>query len=301
MKKLYKLGTRGSALARTQSQWVADQLMFLEPEIKVELVIIKTTGDMNQTDPLGTLGGKGVFTREIEQAVLAGEIDFAVHSLKDLPTTLPEGLILGCTPAREDCRDALVGHLSLHELPPGAVVGTGSLRRQIQLKALRPDLEFKDIRGNVPTRIEKWRRGDYSGGVVLAMAGLARLGKLSGASAQEIHPLSVEDCIPAPCQGILGIECREGDTDTLELLNQFQDVTAQLESVAERAFLAALGGGCDLPAAALARVSRTELKMVAAFQPEGGTLQRLHLDGEVKAARLLGSELARRLREGAPC
>ena len=297
----FRLGTRASALARTQSQDVADQLMFLEPEIVIELIFIKTTGDLQREAPLDSLGGKGVFTREIEQALLNGEIDFAVHSLKDLPSELPEGLILGSTPVREDPRDALVGPLPLAQLPAGSVVGTGSLRRQIQLKALRPDVEFRPIRGNVPTRIEKWRQGDYPGGVVLAMAGLSRLGDLAGAQAHEIHPLSVEECIPAPCQGILGIECRQGDERTLQLLEQFNQVTAQLEALAERAFLATLEGGCNLPAAALARAGKQELTMEGAFQPQGGELRRLTLTGPLKSARLMGQELARRLRDGVPC
>lgn len=273
MKKLnLRLGTRSSALARTQSQWVADQLerLWSDTKLQVELIFIKTTGDIQKDVPLGSLGlGKGIFTREIEVALLEGQVDFAVHSLKDLPTTLPPGLQLGCVPPREDPRDALVGPGSLESLAPGAVVGTGSARRQSQLRSVRPDLRFEDIRGNVPTRVEKWRNGPFGGGVVLAIAGLNRLGVLSGAAPEEIHPLSVSHCVPAPCQGILGIECRAKDQETLEILARLNHGPAALSAQLERSFLAQLGGSCNLPAGCLAQPQQGEL-LVRAFLEQNG-------------------------------
>lgn len=296
---LLKLGTRASALARTQSQWIATQLeqRWVEEGLKVELVFIKTTGDIQREAPLGSLGGKGVFTREIETALLEGSIDFAVHSLKDLPTSLPDGLMLGAVPEREDPRDALVGPSPILELAAGMAIGTGSNRRQQQLQRLRPDLSFNDIRGNVPTRIEKWRSQQYPGGVVLAMAGLKRLGELSGASDSEIHPLSLQECVPAPCQGILGIECRQGDERTLRLLARLNDEQASVQATAERSFLQALGGGCNLPAGAFAQVNGDQLHLVGFLADEKSHLN-LHLDGPAAQAAELGAELAQRLTKG---
>ena len=168
---IIKIGTRGSDLAVTQSQWVADQIEAAHDEVKVELVIIKTRGDRDQKSALNKFAGKGIFTKEIEDALLAGEVDLAVHSLKDLPTTLPEGLALAQPPKREDPRDLLVSSVPLMELPEGAVVGTGSARRREQLRMLRPDLKFEEIRGNVATRVRKWRDGLYDA-TVLACAGV---------------------------------------------------------------------------------------------------------------------------------
>lgn len=282
-----RLGTRSSALARTQSQWVADRLMEAWPDLQVELVFIKTTGDLNQVDPLGTFGGKGVFTREIEVALIEKEIDFAVHSLKDLPSVLPPGLRLASVPARADCRDALVGPGPIGTLSPGMVVGTGSQRRQVQLKAVRPDLEFRDIRGNVPTRIEKWRHGPYNGGVVLAMAGLERLGLLG----PEVFPLEPELCLSAPCQGILGLECRQDDERTLGLLQTLENPRAAVEARAERAFLAELEGNCSLPAGCLARYDGGRLRVEGMLH-----MQRFSLDGSGADAERLGREVAQRLK-----
>ena len=296
MKKRYKLATRASALARVQSQWIADHVMKLWPDYWVELVFLKTRGDLQTDAPLGTLGGKGVFTKEIEQALLDGEADFAVHSLKDLPVQLPDGLILATVPHREDPRDALVGSDDLMALPDGAVVGTGSLRRQVQLKALRPQLVFEDIRGNVPTRIDKWRMGHYAGGVVLAMAGLSRLGELAGAMPEEIYALAPEQCMPAPCQGILGIECRADDRLTLDLLAGLNDQKASWAATAERAFLSELGGGCNLPAGALAEYLDPDLRF-RAFLERDGKLNYVDLRGSTAEAADLGKRAADQLQK----
>lgn len=284
---MLRLATRGSALARTQSQWVADRLGELGHP--TELLIVKTTGDLNQHDPLNTLGGKGIFTKEIEVALLEGKADLAVHSLKDLPTEMPEGLVLGATPVREDPRDALVASAPLKDLPKGTRVGTGSLRRQAQIRALRPDLEFLDIRGNVPTRVQKWRSGEY-GAVVLAVAGIRRLGwEVAGLTEEEMHPL--EGCVPAPCQGILGLQCRADDVRTQAILSRLNDPHAALAASAERAFLAELQGGCHVPAGALLTVHPDHVQLQAVYDVHG-----VVLDGAPEEAEALGRQAARELK-----
>lgn len=287
-----RLGTRGSALALTQSQGVADRLAEAHPGLRVQLVQIKTAGDLNQHDPLARIGGKGVFVKELEQALLEGTVDFAVHSLKDMPSQLPAGLRLTAPPGRADCRDALVGDLRLAEVPAGARVGTGSLRRQVQLRRLRPDLCYEDVRGNVPTRVEKWRRGDYRGGVVLACAGLARLGPACGAAPSEIHPLAPEECLPAPCQGILGLECAR--PEVAELLEVLKDAGAERAMQAERAYLAALGGDCNLPAGGLAELSGGRLVFRGALWRDGN-LRQCRLEGDEDEAAELGRRAALQL------
>lgn len=290
MKKHCILGTRGSALALTQSRTVAADLQRAHPDLEVRLEIIKTQGDLNQKDPLSQMGGKGVFVKEIEQALLSGEIDFAVHSLKDMPSQLPPGLSLAPPPVRADPRDAFVGNVPLLELPPGATVGTGSLRRQVQLRALRPDLEYLEIRGNVPTRIEKWRRGDYSGGVVLACAGLLRLGSECGASEREIHPLTTEQCVPSPCQGILGLQYRSQDEEMLKLLEALGHPETSWAMQAERSFLAALGGDCNLPAGGFASIDKGTLVFRATLWTD--RLRQISLEGRVQEAAELGRRAA---------
>lgn len=284
---MLRLATRGSALARTQSQWVADRLGELGHP--TELLIVKTTGDLNQQDPLNTLGGKGIFTKEIEVALLERKADLAVHSLKDLPTEMPEGLVLAATPPREDPRDALVARVPLRELAKGTRVGTGSLRRQAQIRALRPDLEYVDIRGNVPTRVQKWRDGEY-GAVVLAVAGIRRLGwEVAGLTEAELHPL--EGCVPAPCQGILGLQCRVDDAATFAALGLLNDPEAELAARAERAFLAELQGGCHVPAGALLTVSAEGVQLQAVFDVHG-----VILSGTREEAEELGRRAARELK-----
>jgi len=287
-----RLGTRGSALALVQSRKVASDLQLAIPDLRVELVLIKTSGDLNQRDPLAQIGGKGVFVKELEQALLAGEIDFAVHSLKDMPARLPDGLHLSQPPTRADARDALVGPVELSEVKPGLRVGTGSLRRQAQLRLLRPDLLFSDIRGNVPTRVEKWRQGEFPGGVILACAGLTRLGSDSGAAPEEIHPLSPEECLPSPCQGILGLEF--GRPEVGEMLNQLAVLESAWMMQAERAFLVALGGDCNLPAGGLASVTGTRLTFRANLWRDDN-LKACQLEGDADQAEELGRRAAAQL------
>ena len=238
-----KLGTRGSQLARWQAEWVRDRLA--ANGVRAEIVIIKTRGDAEVDRPLQELEGKGFFTKEIEDALLDGRIDVAVHSLKDLPTTLPPGLAIGAVPPRHDPREALVNGKSLLDLAPGTRVGTSSLRRVAQVRFLRPDLEVVPLRGNVPTRVRKVENREGLDAALLAIAGLERLGL--GGKGSLIDPL---DVMPAPGQGALGIEIRADDKSTRKALQSLQDTASAIAVTAERALLAALGGGCQAPIAA---------------------------------------------------
>lgn len=238
-----RIGTRGSQLARWQAEWV--QARLAENGVQSELVVIKTQGDAEVDRPLHELEGTGFFTKEIEDALLEQRIDVAVHSLKDLPTTLPPGLALAAIPARHDPREALVNGRSLQALPKGTRVGTSSLRRVAQVRFLRPDLEVVPLRGNVPTRIRKVESREGLDAALLAIAGLERLGL--GGKGTLVDPL---DVMPAPGQGALGIEIRSGDTATRKSLEPLHDRESAAAVLAERALLAALGGGCQAPVAA---------------------------------------------------
>jgi len=245
-----KLGTRGSQLAQWQAEWVRDRLA--AQSVRAEIVIIKTRGDAEVDRPLHELEGKGFFTKEIEEALLDGRIDVAVHSLKDLPTTLPAGLALGAIPARHDPREALVNGRSLSDLAAGARVGTSSLRRIAQVRFLRPDLEVVPLRGNVPTRVRKVETHDGLDAALLAIAGLERLGL--GGKGAVIDPF---DVMPAPGQGALGIEIRDNDKTTRKALQPLHDAKSAAAVTAERALLAALGGGCQAPVAAWVEARET--------------------------------------------
>ncbi|HEV8382818.1 MAG TPA: hydroxymethylbilane synthase [Gemmatimonadales bacterium] len=238
-----KLGTRGSQLARWQAEWVQERLA--STGVRAEIVVIKTRGDAEVDRPLHELEGKGFFTKEIEDALLDGRIDVAVHSLKDLPTRLPPGLALGAIPLRHDPREALVNGRSLQELATGSRLGTSSLRRIAQVKFLRPDLTVVPLRGNVPTRVRKVETRDGLDVALLAIAGLERLGL--GGKGAVVDPL---DVMPAPGQGALGIEIREQDTQTRKALQPLHDAASAIAVTSERALLAALGGGCQAPVAA---------------------------------------------------
>jgi hydroxymethylbilane synthase len=278
------LGTRGSILARTQSQHVADAIT-AATGIPVELRIISTRGDRNQSQPLAQIGGKGLFTLELEEGLRAGTLDFAVHSLKDLPTDDPDGLVLGALPEREDPRDAWVGP-GVDALPQGAVVGTGSLRRAAQVRALRPDVRIEDIRGNVETRLAKRDSGRYAA-TILAMAGLRRL----GIERDDIHPLDADQMVPAVGQGILGVQCRAGDARILDVLSAIDHAVTRRCATLERAFLAALGGGCNVPAGCHARVLDGRLHAVAMAADSGdGPVRREERTGDDPVA--LGRALA---------
>lgn len=238
-----KIGTRGSQLARWQAEWVQGRLA--EHGVRAELVVIKTRGDAEVDRPLHEIEGKGFFTKEIEDALLDGRIDVAVHSLKDLPTALPPGLALAAIPTRHDPREALVNGMSLQALPKGTRVGTSSLRRVAQVRFLRPDLEVVPLRGNVPTRVRKVEGREGLDAALLAIAGLERLGL--AAKGALVDPL---DIMPAPGQGALGIEIRADDKATRKALEPLHDRESAVAVTAERALLAALGGGCQAPVAA---------------------------------------------------
>ena len=245
-----KIGTRGSQLARWQAEWVRARLG--DRGVAAEIVVIKTRGDAEVDRPLHELEGKGFFTKEIEDALLAGRIDVAVHSLKDLPTGLPPGLTLGAIPARHDPREALVNGKSIADLPTGTRVGTSSLRRIAQIRFLRPDIEVVPLRGNVPTRVRKVETRDGLDAALLALAGLERLDL--GGKASPIDPLEV---MPAPGQGALGVEIRADDQSTKRALQPLHDRASAVDVTAERTLLAALGGGCQAPVAAWVETRET--------------------------------------------
>ena len=278
------IASRGSQLALWQARWVAAQLSAAGQECRIE--IIRTTGDKITDVPLAKVGTKGLFTKEIEEALLDGRAHLAVHSLKDLPTELPEGLVLAAIPEREDPRDAMVGR-TLANLPQGAKVGTSSLRRAAQLRQLRPDLQVESIRGNLDTRLRKLDEGQYDA-ILLAAAGLKRLGW--GDRIAEI--LSPEQMCPAVGQGALAIEARAG-FEGVAMLDHADTRTAVL---AERGVLGALGGGCQVPIGAYATVSEGRVHILAIVAaPDGTQVIRAEAEGPSAEASLIGASLAAEL------
>lgn len=287
------VGSRRSKLALTQTNWVMDQLNKLDPRFEFEVKEIVTKGDQILDVTLSKVGGKGLFVKEIEQAMLDKEIDMAVHSMKDMPAVLPEGLTIGCIPFREDHRDALIsrGHVKLKDLKPGAIIGTSSLRRSAQLLAARPDLEIKWIRGNVDTRLAKLETEEYDA-IILAAAGLYRLGWASDVVTEF---LDAELCIPAVGQGALSIECREDDKELLELFEKFTCKKTERAVRAERVFLQKMEGGCQVPIAGFAYVAENDeiVLNVLVASPEGHEIIKEEVRGHnpeelgVQAADLL--------------
>jgi len=291
MSEKLRLGTRGSPLALTQSQWVADRIRERTGR-DVELVPIRTSGDILQTDPLSMIGGKGLFTRELDQALLEGEVDLAVHSLKDLPTDFPEGLSLGAVPEREDVRDVLIGprgvDLTLATLDEGARVGTSSLRRMALAKLHRPDLRVENVRGNVETRIGRVDDGSFDA-VLLAAAGVRRLGLGDRVS----EYLDIGSWLPAPGQGALGVVVRSDGLSQATWLNSIDDVPSRAASAAERSLLHTLEAGCRLPVAALGIPFQGGLRLrgiVAA--PDGLRVVRAEGTGSPEAPEVLGRRVA---------
>jgi hydroxymethylbilane synthase len=284
--------TRRSALARWQTQWVMQQLQAAWPGLECQEVLITTQGDRRLDRPLPEIGGKGLFTQELETEILSGGVHAAVHSLKDLPVDDAPDLVIGAIPARGEARDALLSSkgYTLMELPDGARVGTSSLRRSAQVLALRPDLRIESLRGNVDTRLRKVLEGHYDA-IILAGAGLTRLGL--EAHITEWLPL---DCIlPAPGQGALAVQCRADDDETLRWLAPLEDIPTRLAVAAERAFLSSLGGGCSLPVAAYATARVTSGKSAVELTGLVASLdgQRLlRVKGAGPDARLLGKQLA---------
>jgi hydroxymethylbilane synthase len=296
-----RIGTRGSPMALRQTALVRARLVAARPELAangaVEIVTIRTTGDRVQDRLLAEIGGKGLFAKEIEDALIAGHIDLAVHSLKDLETWLPAGLAIACVLPRDDPRDAFLSMkaASLAALPKGARVGTASLRRQAQLLRRRPDLKILPIRGNVNTRISKLDSGEVDA-LVLALCGLERLGKAELAT--EI--LSREIMLPAVGQGALALECRTADEPLRRLLDPLHDPRSAACVGAERAMLAALDGSCRTPIAGLAELDGDRLMVEGLLlTPDGGREIRDHREGTITDAEALGTELGRTLRDRA--
>jgi hydroxymethylbilane synthase len=293
MTKTIRLGTRGSTLARWQTDHVRGLLEAAWPRVHFEVKIITTRGDQVLDTPLPLVGGKGVFTAELEAELRSGAIDLAVHSLKDLPTDSPQGLAVGAIPPRADPHDVLISRsrYTLDTLPHGASVGTSSTRRAAQLLHLRPDLKLIDIRGNVETRIRKALdpSGPYDA-IVLAMAGLERLGYLENIS--EVLPFDV--MLPAPGQGAMGVQCRD-DRESLDLLRPITDADTQSAVIAERAFLAGLGGGCAVPIATYAELhGQGQLYLRGRVCARDGSEQiDVNRAAPASAGYALGSELAK--------
>ncbi len=290
--KNLRLGTRGSTLALAQAHWVKARIEERRPESKVEIVVLKTSGDRFVDAALQAIGGKGLFTKEIEDALLRNEIDLAVHSLKDLPTEMAQGLALVAVPEREDARDVLVTRerTSLDRLPPGARIGTGSLRRRAQLLYHRPGLSVVGIRGNVDTRLRKLDAGEVDA-LVMAAAGLKRIGR----GDRIVEFLSTDICGSAVAQGALGLQARANDAGNEEYSFLHHAPTAA-EVTAERSFLSRLGGGCQVPVGGRAVVAGDEIAMVGVVaSPDGKALQRGERSGKLVDAAKLGADLAEEL------
>ena len=289
-----RIGTRGSALALAQAKEVCDRLTSVYGrEIAFETCIIKTSGDKIQDRALAAAGGKGLFTKELEEALLGNSIDLAVHSMKDMPAVLPEGLEIACILPREDVRDAFISHTakSLKELPVGAVVGTASVRREAFIRHMRPDLKTVLFRGNVETRLRKLAEGEAQA-TLLAAAGLNRLG-LSDRITQAIP---VDEMLPAPAQGAIGIEIRSADSATRELLTAIHDTATGIAIEAERAFLTQLDGSCRTPIAALARVEGGRISMKGMILTlDGARAYKTSREGSARDAAALGKDAAHEL------
>lgn len=296
MRDRLTIATRGSKLALWQAEHVKSRLAALSPGLAVTLLVLKTQGDKILDVPLAAIGGKGLFVKEIEEALLDGRADLAVHSMKDVPAELPENLVIGAVPEREDPCDMLlsVHHAGLDALPLGALVGTSSLRRQAQLKALRPDLDITTLRGNLDTRLKKLLDGEFAA-IVVAAAGLNRLG-LTAPHAERLAPPRF---LPAVAQGALGIECREDDEELLELLEGLDHEPSRIRVEAERGFLTALEGGCQVPIAGHAvLVDEDEVRLTGLVSNLDGTvvIQRQAV-GFADDAWDLGTELAEEILE----
>jgi hydroxymethylbilane synthase len=296
---ILRIGSRGSALALVQAREVQSRLAKAcgLPTERIEIKVIRTTGDMIQDRPLAEAGGKGLFTKEIEEALLAGAIDLAVHSSKDMPTVLPAGLILSAFLPREDARDAFISRKakSLRELPQGGVVGTASLRRQASVKRLRPDLAVVPLRGNVETRLCKIEAGDADA-TVLAVAGLKRLGLMAAAT----MVLDIDEFLPAVGQGAIGIETRVDDARTRALTATVNDADTATALAAERAFLAVLDGSCRTPIAGYARVRDGQVHfrgMIA--KTDGSEALDVLREGPAADAVALGADAGRELKDRA--
>lgn len=288
-----RIATRKSPLAKWQAEFVKQQLLKMDPSLDISLLFFTTEGDRRLSSSLAKIGGKGLFIKELEQALLTKKAELAVHSMKDMTVSLPDGLIIGACTAREDSRDALLMKqgLNLESLPYGAVVGTSSLRRQSQLLAIRPDLKIKLLRGNVDTRLLKLESGEYDA-IILAAAGLKRLGLGHKISAY----LDPEIFIPAVGQGIIGVECLAGNTRVIDLLKSIHDTTSEICLSAERAMNACLGGSCQVPVAGYATLNKDILSLQGRVGSiDGKNILTSRQSGSPSAPEQLGERVARDL------
>jgi hydroxymethylbilane synthase len=288
-----RIATRGSPLALWQAEHVAARLEALHPRLKVSLVTMKTRGDKLLDAPLAKVGGKGLFVKELEDGLLEGRADIAVHSMKDVPVGFPEGLELALVMEREDPRDAFVSnrYKNLADMPADALVGTSSLRRQTQIREAYPHLRVDWLRGNVNTRLAKLDNGDYDA-IILAAAGLLRLG-FAARIKQAIEP---EECLPAIAQGVLGIEIRSDDTRTRELIASLAHAETTIRVTAERAFNLTLNGGCQVPVAGFALLENDDLYLRGLVgEPDGSRILRGEIRGKAEQAHQLGVQLAENL------
>ncbi|HEY3298271.1 MAG TPA: hydroxymethylbilane synthase [Armatimonadota bacterium] len=284
-----KVGTRGSALALCQTKIVVERLKELHPGLEIEIVTISTQGDRSIDVPLASIGDKGLFVKELENGLLHKEIDFAVHSLKDLPGEMPKGLCIAAVPKRADPSDVIVSNsLGLDELPKGARIGTGSVRRRAQLKDYRPDLVFCEIRGNLDTRLRKLDEGRYDA-IILAYAGLFRMGWAERITEKIPHAI----CLPAVGQGALAVQARDGEEDLLEILHALDHTESRTAVLAERSLMQALGGGCQFPLGALAVVEDGTITLQGMLAgPDGQQILREQISGPINDPETLGRQLA---------
>ena len=286
------VGTRGSNLALVQTNWVVDQLKKENPGVEFEVKIIKTKGDLIKDLPLDKIGDKGLFVKEIEKSLLDGEIDMAVHSMKDMPSYLPEGLKFAHSPKREDPRDALIfkeGYKSLDDLPQGARIGTGSKRRKYQLLKHRPDLEIVPIRGNIETRIKKIETEKLDG-VVLAASGLRR----AGLDDKIDYYIPTDIMLPAPAQGILALEIREDDKETEKIIDSIKDDITKIQMDAERGFLIGVNGSCHIPMGAYCEIEGEKITLTGLYgDGEGKKIVVQSQVGTLADAPKIGYELAK--------
>ena len=294
MRKL-TVGTRGSVLALRQTSWVVDRLRALHHGLEFEVRIIKTRGDNVLDAPLAKIGDKGLFVKELEIALLRKEINFAVHSMKDLPTQLPEGLCIAAVPERLDPSDVLITNgPGLADLPAGARIGSSSLRRRAQLLNYRPDLVISDLRGNLDTRLRKLDSGEFDG-IILAYAGLYRMGWTD----RIVEKIPPEICLPAVGQGALAIEARDYDMDVTEILKALDHAESHAAVLAERSFMRALGGGCQVPVGASASIEAGKLKLAGVVASlNGSRLSRMEVSGNLDDPESLGQEMAHVLLSG---
>lgn len=292
-KKKYIVATRPSHLAYTQTLQTVELLKEKNPDCEFEIIKFSTHGDTVTDKPLTAFGGTGVFVKELENAILEGKAHFAIHSLKDVPSILPEKLILASFPKREDPRDVLLikNGLSVTDLTDNCTIGTGSPRRMVQIAQIKPNAIFKDLRGNIDTRLNKLEDGDYDA-IVLAAAGLKRLGK----QINEKDVLSVDECIPAIGQGAIAIECKKEDTETIALLRTINDKNTETAILAERSYMKTIGGGCKFPLAAYAKIENNLVQLsVMIGNHHTNQIIRMSDNSPVEEAEKLGEKLAKKI------